>query len=155
MEKYKWQSDSSNFTPTSGAKVVWDNEQYFTIQFRGKNFKGEILEEKLEEKKLVLKVNHRIFTISKTSSLDELINSLGLNVEKIKKLSQLKSPMPGRVVSIAIAVGDAVVIGDKLLTLEAMKMENVLKAEGEGKVKSIRIAEGDVVDKGAVLIDFE
>ena len=80
---------------------------------------------------------------------------MGLNVEKIKKLSQLKSPMPGRVVSIAIALGDEVVIGDKLLTLEAMKMENVLKAEGEGKVKSIRISEGDVVDKGAVLIDFE
>jgi biotin carboxyl carrier protein len=155
MEKYKWQSDQIDFTPTSGAKVVWDNEQFFTINFRGKRFKGEILEEKLEEKLLVLKVNHRIFSISKSGSLDALIKSLGLDVEKIKRLSQLKSPMPGRVVSVAITIGDTVAVGDKLLTLEAMKMENVLKAEGEGIVKNIKIVAGDVVDKGAVLIDFE
>ena len=63
--------------------------------------------------------------------------------------------MPGRIVSVAVQVGDEVGVGQELLTLEAMKMENVLKSEGVGTVKSIAIAANDVVDKGAVLISFE
>jgi pyruvate carboxylase len=63
--------------------------------------------------------------------------------------------MPGRIVGIDVKVGDAVEVGNPLLTLEAMKMENVLKSEGVGIVKSIEIQAGDVVDKGAVLICFE
>jgi biotin carboxyl carrier protein len=63
--------------------------------------------------------------------------------------------MPGRVVSIAIQVGQEVGVGEPLLTLEAMKMENVLKAEGIGTVKSIATTADSVVDKGSVLIEFE
>ncbi|MFM7473832.1 MAG: acetyl-CoA carboxylase biotin carboxyl carrier protein subunit, partial [Crocinitomicaceae bacterium] len=84
-----------------------------------------------------------------------LISSLGLDKPKVRKLKELHSPMPGRVIQIFVSIGEEVSIGDNLLSLEAMKMENILKAEGIGKVKSIQIAGGDVVDKGAVLIEFE
>jgi len=67
----------------------------------------------------------------------------------------LEAPMPGRIVNIAVKVGDELEVGDDILSLEAMKMENVLKAEGVGKVKAIHIQQDDVVDKGAVLIEFE
>ena len=63
--------------------------------------------------------------------------------------------MPGRIVNIAVTVGQALEVGDEILSLEAMKMENVLKAEGVGTVKAIHIATNDVVDKGSVLIEFE
>ena len=63
--------------------------------------------------------------------------------------------MPGRIVNIAVEIGQELNVGDEILSLEAMKMENVLKAEGVGKVKSICFANDDVVDKGAVLIEFE
>ena len=63
--------------------------------------------------------------------------------------------MPGRIVNLAIEVGQEVEPGDEILSLEAMKMENVLKAEGRGIVKTIHINVQDVVDKGKVLIDFE
>ena len=102
-----------------------------------------------------LKINHREFVVSKEGSLDKLIEELGLNKVKVRKLKQLKSPMPGRIVSIAIKIGDEVAVGSELLTLEAMKMENVLKSDGIGIVKSIEIKAGDIVDKGAVLISFE
>ncbi len=36
------------------------------------------------------------------------------------------APMPGAVVAVAVAVGEEVAAGQKLLTLEAMKMETTL-----------------------------
>jgi biotin carboxyl carrier protein len=74
---------------------------------------------------------------------------------KVRKLKQLKAPMPGRLVSITIQVGQEVQPGDALLTLEAMKMENVLKAEGTGVVKRLAVNAGDVIEKGGLLIEFE
>jgi biotin carboxyl carrier protein len=84
-----------------------------------------------------------------------LISSLGLDKPKVRKMKELNSPMPGRVLQLFVSVGDEVSLGDNLLSLEAMKMENILKAEGIGKVKSVQVTAGDVVDKGAVLIEFE
>jgi biotin carboxyl carrier protein len=87
--------------------------------------------------------------------LDDLIAAMGLDKPKIKKLKELQAPMPGRIVNVAVAVGDSLEVGAEILSLEAMKMENVLKAEGIGIVKEINISTDDVVEKGAVLIEFE
>jgi biotin carboxyl carrier protein len=80
---------------------------------------------------------------------------MGLDIPKVKKLKELQAPMPGRIVNIAVNVGDSLEVGDEILSLEAMKMENVLKAEGIGIVKEINISNNDVVEKGTVLIEFE
>jgi biotin carboxyl carrier protein len=80
---------------------------------------------------------------------------MGLDKKKVKKLKELSSPMPGRVLKIIVKPGDQINIGDSLLSLEAMKMENILKSDGEGIVKEIFINEEQVVDKGEVLIEFE
>lgn len=137
------------------SNVTWENDRFFKVEFKGQTFHGELMEEGLEDRKLKVKINHREFVISKDGPLDQLISELGLDKVKVRKLQQLKSPMPGRIVSITVNVGDEVNVGDALLTLEAMKMENVLKSEGVGTVKSIEVAAHDVVDKGAVLISFE
>ena len=63
--------------------------------------------------------------------------------------------MPGRVIGIAVKIGDEIEVGSELMTLEAMKMENVLKSNGIGKVKLIHIGLQQVVDKGTILITFE
>jgi biotin carboxyl carrier protein len=119
-----------------------------------KQFHGEIVENGMEQGFLKVKINHREFVIQKERGLDSLIAELGLDKEKVRKLHQLKSPMPGRVIAIAVNIGDEIHVGDELLTLEAMKMENVLKSDGTGVVKSIDIQLQDVVDKGKVLITF-
>lgn len=155
MTNQQWKIDGKNVVLKSKSVINWEDDRFFTIEFEGVTYKGEILNEDLESKKLTLKVNHREFLVTKDGPLDELIAALGLDKVKVRKLQQLKSPMPGRIVSISVAVGDEIEVGAPLLTLEAMKMENVLKSEGVGKVKSIEIAPNDVVDKGAVLISFE
>ena len=155
MENRVWNIDEKETKSSSGSVVKWDDERFFTLTFNGKEFFGEILEEKSEDHKLKIKINHRVFEVKKKGELDELIAALGLDVPKVRKLKELQAPMPGRIVNIAVSVGQALEVGDEILSLEAMKMENVLKAEGVGTVKAIHIATNDVVDKGSVLIEFE
>ena len=155
MANRSWTIDGEEVTGTEGAVVRWEDETYFTLEFNGKTFFGEILQEATESNMLQLKINHRVFEIRKKGSLDDLIAAMGLDKPKIKKLKELQAPMPGRIVNVAVSVGDELNPGDEILSLEAMKMENVLKAEGIGIVKSINIGTNDVVDKGTVLIEFE
>ena len=155
MENRVWIIDEKETKSSSGSVIKWDDERFFTLTFNGKDFFGEILEEKSEDHKLKIKINHRVFEVKKKGELDELIAALGLDIPKVRKLKELQAPMPGRIVNIAIKVGQVLEVGDELLSLEAMKMENILKAEGVGTVKAIHIATNDVVDKGSVLIEFE
>jgi len=65
---------------------------------------------------------------------------------------QIAVPMQGTVVSINVAVGDAVATGDTLLVLEAMKMENNITADKDGQISEIVVATGDSVGAGDVVI---
>ena len=67
----------------------------------------------------------------------------------------LLCPMPGLVMSIAVAPGDKVEVGQPLATVEAMKMENILRAERPGVVKEVRAAPGDSLAVDAVIMEFE
>ncbi|MBE9468485.1 MAG: biotin/lipoyl-binding protein [Bacteroidetes bacterium] len=68
---------------------------------------------------------------------------------------QIKSPLPGSIIKILVAVGDSVKKGDNLLIMEAMKMENNVLAEKDGVVKSISVAVGDNVLQNDALLDIE
>ncbi|MEO5578651.1 MAG: biotin/lipoyl-containing protein, partial [Sphingomicrobium sp.] len=61
------------------------------------------------------------------------------------------APMPGKVTSVEVAAGDAVVKGQRLLTLEAMKMEHGLVAPFDGVVAELNTKAGAQVQVDAVL----
>jgi biotin carboxyl carrier protein len=63
----------------------------------------------------------------------------------------LSSPMPGKVVRVLAAAGDAVEAGQGILVIEAMKMQNELKAVHAGTVLSIAAKEGATVTAGEAL----
>jgi biotin carboxyl carrier protein len=65
------------------------------------------------------------------------------------------APMPGRVVKVLVAVGDAVTARQGLVVVEAMKMENELRAARAGTVTEIRAVVGALVDARAVLVVIE
>ncbi|MFB3818924.1 MAG: biotin/lipoyl-containing protein [Candidatus Methylomirabilales bacterium] len=65
------------------------------------------------------------------------------------------APMPGKLVKLLVAPGDAVAAGDGVAVLEAMKMENELKAPAAGRVADMRVAEGQTVSAGEVLVVIE
>ena len=62
----------------------------------------------------------------------------------------ISSPMPGSVVAVLAASGDAVEADQPLLIVEAMKMEHVLKAPSAG-IARIDAAIGDHVERGQLL----
>jgi propionyl-CoA carboxylase alpha chain len=66
----------------------------------------------------------------------------------------ITSPMPGLVVSIAVAVGQQVRAGETVAIIEAMKMQNILKAERDGTVKAVSAKAGDPVAADDVLVEF-
>jgi biotin carboxyl carrier protein len=68
---------------------------------------------------------------------------------------ELRTPIPGRVVSVAVSVGDAVAAGQPLLVVEAMKMQNEVRAVRAGRVARVDVAAGRQVDAGDLLAVIE
>jgi propionyl-CoA carboxylase alpha chain len=76
---------------------------------------------------------------------------VGVKADTGKKLL---CPMPGLVVSIAVAEGQEVKAGETLAVVEAMKMQNVLRAERDGTVKKIHAAAGATLAVDALILEF-
>jgi len=67
----------------------------------------------------------------------------------------LLSPMPGLLVSVAVAEGQEVKAGQELAVVEAMKMENILRAEADGVVKKLHADKGASLAVDQKIIEFE
>ena len=60
--------------------------------------------------------------------------------------------IPGRVVAVAVAVGDAVTRGAQLLVVEAMKMQNDVPSPADAVVERVSVSPGDTVELGDLLV---
>jgi acetyl/propionyl-CoA carboxylase alpha subunit len=67
----------------------------------------------------------------------------------------IAAPMPGKVVRVLVAPGDAVEAGQGLIVVEAMKMQNEMKSPKEGRVAEVRATTGATVSAGQVLVVIE
>ena len=68
---------------------------------------------------------------------------------------RLEATMPGQVLAVLVAEGEAVTRGQTLLLLEAMKMELRVTAPADGRVRRVHCAAGQVVERGQLLIELE
>lgn len=136
----------------------WDvskiNERTFHVIKNHKSYNVELLKVNKEDKNFFIKVNGKKFKFAVKDKYDELLKSLGMDNMTAAKVANLKAPMPGLVINIAVEVGQTVQKGDALLILEAMKMENVIKSPTDGIIKSIAVNKGDTVEKNQVLLNF-
>lgn len=64
------------------------------------------------------------------------------------------SPLSAVVVSVDVAVGDAVTEGQQVATLEAMKMNTIVSASAAGTVKAILVSAGDGVEEGQAILEI-
>jgi biotin carboxyl carrier protein len=70
-------------------------------------------------------------------------------------MQNVAAPMPGKVVRVLVAIGDAVEAGQGIVVVEAMKMQNEMKAPRAGKIAGISAKEGATVAAGEVLATIE
>ncbi len=64
----------------------------------------------------------------------------------------VNAPLPGTVLDVKVAAGDAVKKGQVLMIIEAMKMENEVLANSDGIIKQVVVSKGQSVKTGDALV---
>lgn len=67
----------------------------------------------------------------------------------------VNSPMPGKIISVAVKAGDTVTANTVVCILEAMKMQNEIVAQKDGVVADVRVAANQSVKAGEALVVIE
>ncbi len=134
--------------------IVPNGDGAFHIIKNKKAYKADIQFIDYKSKTFTFKINGNLHTAKINDAYDRLIDQLGMKVGVSQTVGDIKAPMPGLVIEVAVSIGQTVTKGDKVLILEAMKMENVIKATGDGIVKAIHTTKGQPVEKGQLLISL-
>lgn len=143
-------------------------ENTFLITHEGKTF--EVLASFITEEELLLIINNRVYNVLVQSNAvghNVIIGERKYQVEKkasfpslkeqkaIRKKSEVKISMPGKVVAVHVENGALVKEGQPVLILEAMKMQNEIKAPRDGRVMNLKVKPGDTVEAGTVLFTLD
>ncbi len=94
-------------------------------------------------------VNGRAHAIGRTDPAERLGNTAGASQDR------MIAPMPGVVVSVLAAAGDAVTEGQALLVIESMKLETTITAPRDGIVAEVPFATGASFGGKEVLLRLE
>ncbi len=148
-----------------GSTVVFDDGTSLRVSSDWKpgeglaklDISGEPVTAKVEQITGGFRMRHRgadLKVIIRTPRLFELSKYM---IEKVPPDTSrlLLCPMPGLVVSVAVAEGEEVQEGQVLCTVEAMKMENVLRAEKKCVIAKINAGAGDNLAVDEVIMEFE
>ena len=120
-----------------------------------RSFNARLVETDTTGKKQKIEAEGEIFDIEIKDELDQALEKMGLGLASSKQVKEIRAPMPGLVLEIAVINGQDVIEGDKILILEAMKMENSIIIHNPAKIKKIIVTAGQAVEKGQVLVELE
>ena len=98
-------------------------------------------------------VGGRLFHLESLDERTKLLASSALAVSSGPQT--VEAEMPGKVVRVNLAPGDAVGEGQGVVVVEAMKMENEIPSPIDGVVKEVAVSEGQTVEAGARLFVVE
>ncbi len=98
-------------------------------------------------------VGGRLFHLESLDERTKLLASSAIAV--VSGPQSVESEMPGKVVRVNLAPGDAVAKGQGVVVVEAMKMENEIPSPIDGVLKEIAVSEGQTVEAGALLFVVE
>ena len=70
-------------------------------------------------------------------------------------VQQVRAPMPGKIMDIAVKPGEQVNLGQQLCALEAMKMKNAIRSSRDGVIATVEVIEGQEVSHSDLLFTFQ
>lgn len=141
------QIDAADFLPHSATQ--------FHLLKAHRSFNAVLLQSDETFKQQQLLINGDVFAVQIKDELDQMIDQMGYSTDTGRQSKEIKAPMPGLVLQVHVAEGQAVKEGDKLLVLVAMKMENSILANTGGIVKNLAVTPNQAVEKGQLLIELE
>lgn len=109
----------------------------------------------LHAKKATIEIEGELFEVEIKDELDQMLEIMGFGTVSNKQIKEVKAPMPGLVLEIAVSEGQEVKEGEKILILVAMKMENSIMIHTTAKIKRIAVNAGQAVEKGQLLVELE
>lgn len=159
-------------------RIISDNQRYaaefsvkgnvFTCEIDGKPVRGTLLQ--MDPPLYVVRLDDgRVVTCEITTqggqtsiqwqggrwstAINEVFGEMSLeDDENDTSASELRAPMPGRIVTIPLAVGTEVKRGDTVVVIEAMKMQNALSSPRAGIIRLVHVKPGDAVEAGQLLV---
>ena len=138
------QADLLTLTPVS-----------FNLIKENRCISGKLLKADARAKRLTIEIDGDTFDSEIKDELDQMLEQMGFGKPGIKQVKEIKAPMPGLVLEIAVTDGQEVMQGDKLLILEAMKMETSILIQTSAMIKKVLVSAGQAVEKGQVLVVLE
>ena len=115
----------------------------------------EVIDINYDLKTIKFRHNHNNHTVQYKNNLDLTLDKMGIKRSFDAINTDVKAPMPGKVLQVLVNSGDQVKKGDPLLILEAMKMENVLKSDSDCTIKEVNVSALENVEKNQLLIELD
>ena len=115
---------------------------------------AKLVEADMAAKKITIEVEGENFVVEIKDELDQVLEQMGFGLATNKQVKEIKAPMPGLVLQIAVSEGQEVNEGDKIIILGAMKMENSIIIQNNATIKRIAVVAGQAVEKGQVLVEL-
>ena len=135
------------------ADIVKFGNGIYSIIIDGQSFSIEMIEGNTP-KHYVLNTLYKSFNVEIIDA-EKRYQRSRLKGANIGGENNISSPMPGKVVSIPVTIGQIVEAGQPVIIISAMKMESEIKVKIAGKIKEIRVKEGAIVNAHQVLMIIE
>lgn len=131
---------------------LWPVSESFLVRFRDRTTTGFARRSGGGWK---ISLDGRVFDVRVEDERAHRLRRLAAVSTPPNKGSEVRAPMPGLIVRIAVKEGQTVDAGESLVVMEAMKMENELRAEAAGIVARVHVQSGSTVDRADLLITIE
>ena len=158
-KQYKAKTNEFSFLFTHDEIVVVDAIQKSPVEVNllmdHRSVNATVVDCDASGKKISVEVDGEIYEVEIMDELDQMLDVMGFGIAATKQIKEIKAPMPGMVLEIAVTDGQEVAEGEKVLILGAMKMENSILIQTNATIKRVAVGVGQAVEKGQVLVELE
>jgi len=156
---YKVKSNGFEFTldkkNIGAADLIKKSPTEFNLLYEHRSVNAVLHESNESGKHVKLELDGEIYDVEIKDEMDQVLDQMGFSSVSNKHIKEIKAPMPGMVLSVAVTEGQEVQDGDRLLILVAMKMENSILINTRATIKKINVLAGQAVEKGQVLMELD